>query len=196
MSGIRKNPYQDKDIIAGILKGGIPKEKALKIIYSSHLGYIHKGVNTYRLTENNAIDAYNDAVLGLMQQVMKGSFDGKARLSTYLFKIFHFKCVDKIKKKQTNEHVIWEDAFPQLQDASKDFLRRIISTEEWEHTKGLLKQLGEKCRQMMLLAAQGYRPAEIAVEMGLKNAQTAKTRKYKCAERFRELLKKRSLNIN
>lgn len=188
----RNNPYQDRDIIAGIQAGGLSRDRALNLLYRSHWGYIHQGMSKFNITLEEAISAYDDAILGLMIQVNKKQFQERAKLSSYLYQIFRNKCIDQHKKNQKRLEIAWEEAFPNLTDKSVHFLQEIIGKESWDIASNLIKQLGEKCRQILMLAAEGYRPAEIAQQLGLKNAQTAKSRKYKCVKRFRQLIEKQN----
>lgn len=184
----RHQNYKDTDIIAGIQSGGIPKEKALKTLYQSHLGYIYKGKSRYHLSDEAARDAYQDAIIGLMRQIEGNKFRGDSKLSTYLYKIFSNKCVDQLKKKQTYLGEELEDSLPNLPEASHHFLKTFLAREEWLHLQDFLNQLGENCKQILIMAAKGFKDEEIAESQGLKNAKTVKATRHRCRKKLSERL--------
>jgi len=49
-----------------------------------------------------------------------------------------------------------------------------------------MKELGENCREMLALFADGYSDKEIAVTMEYKTAEVVKTSRLRCLEKLRQ----------
>ena len=49
-----------------------------------------------------------------------------------------------------------------------------------------LNELGDNCRKMLALFADGYTDKEIAVAMDYKTAEVVKTSRLRCLERLRQ----------
>jgi len=52
-----------------------------------------------------------------------------------------------------------------------------------------MRELGEKCQQMIKAWGEGYMDQEIAVEMGYQSAAVVKTSRLRCLEKLRDLYK-------
>ncbi len=190
----RISNHSDQDLIADIQAGGARRQRAVNQLFRQYTGFIFRGIKQYRLQELEAKDAYADAVVVLTDHVISGRFEGRSKVSTYLFQIFSNKCVDQVRRNTTyksEQEKDWTHEFPDLPDSSKDFLNRLIKLEEFDQVKGLMEQLGERCKELIWAADYwGYKPDEIAEKMNFKTTKSAITAKYKCMERLRKLIQK------
>jgi len=179
--------HSDRGLIAAIQAGHTASERATATLFRQYAYFVKKRPAKYGLSEEDALDAYSDAYLAVVEHIKTGRFRGESTIKTYLSRIFRNKCVDKARYNSTKK-VDWTDTFPEMADASKDFLRKIISTEELEAVQHRLKDLSDKCREMLLMAAQGYSPAELAHKFNLATARSASSQRYKCLAKLKKLM--------
>lgn len=180
--------HSDQTLIQEIQAGGMHAERATATLFRQYAFFVKKRPAKYALNEEDALDAYSDAYLAVIDHIKSGRFRGESSIKTYLSRIFRNKCVDKARKNATMK-VDWVEEFPDLPDASKDFMRKMISHEELKGVKQKLSQLSENCNKMLLMSAEGYSPGEIAEALNLATARSASSQRYKCLEKLKKLMK-------
>lgn len=179
-------PATDQEIIEGLRAGGAARQRCEKALYQRHLEFVRLRPRKYQLSQEEARDCYTDAFLVVVDHVISGRFEGRSSLKTYFSKIFRNKCVDAFRKKTTRE-VNWVEQFPDLPDASQDFLRELMGQEAVHTLRAKMQQLSARCQELLLLAGQGYSPREIAERMGFKTPASASSQRYKCLDRLKQL---------
>jgi RNA polymerase sigma factor (sigma-70 family) len=173
--------------------GGLSRRRSTRLLYEKYQDFIYAGIKRYRLSFEEAQDAYSDAIIGVCRQVEAGRFEGKSKLSTYLFQAFSNRCVDRTRK--ISSHVIEEDIeqYPEIPERALSVIKKLEITEDVNRLQEIMGQLGERCRQILMDAEyHGYTMAEIAEKMGFNNAATASNIKYRCMSRLRKILNKKS----
>ncbi len=187
----KKPTYTDQEIVDGILAGGAQKQRITSYLYKQYVGYVIKGQRKYRISEEDARDAYAEAIVGLSRQIERGGYRGDSKLTTYLFGAFSNKCVDKLRKLSSNK-VDWVEDIPAMPEKARGILHELISKEEVDRLAQFMSRLGDKCRQILLDSEyHGYSVDEIAKRVGLKNGPTVSSMKYRCMEKLRTLVAKR-----
>ena len=184
----------DQAIISGLLQTGIEKRKGEAGLFTTYSYFIREGMHKYALQEEDAFDAYSDSVLVAIQKICNGSFEGRSSLKTWLFQIFQNKCVDLIRKKTTNKSSIHKtapvsDMLFQLSDAAKTIIQQLMERSDIDLLKKKLNELGIKCRELLLLSADGYSDKELSVQLEYKSADVVKTSRLRCLEKLRQLYK-------
>jgi len=175
----------EKALLEGITGDKANRKRYEKILYQRFSYLVKARKSTYGLTVDQAQQAYNDAILGLLKQLDRGDFRLESSLKTYLYKIFTRRCVDIFREAPTNKYPLDSlEAASELSDSSADFMRTLISQEEIEQALTLLKRLGEKCKQLILMGAQGYGMEEIRKHFGFKNLDTTYSAKHKCKKKL------------
>lgn len=181
-------PLTDSDLLAGIRAGGRRRRDCETAFFRQYRYLVTQRPRRYRLSEEEARDAYTDAVVAVVDHVASGRYRGEASLKTYLARIFRNKCVDRHRKNTTVPRT-WTEVFPELPDRSGDFLQELIGREALTQVEALLDQLGGRCRELLLLSGEGFSPAEIAEELGFSSAGSASSQRYKCLEKLKALLR-------
>ena len=189
---VMKTP--DEEIISSLLHGNLPGRKAETEFFSRFAYFIQEGMKKYKLSEDEAFDAYSDSVLAVISSILKGRFLGNSSLKTYTFQIFQNKCVDIIRKKATiknsvNKTALISDFFLSLSDATKSVLQQLSDKADFEALDQKIKLLGEKCRELLLFFANGYSDKEIAISLEYKTSDVVKTSRLRCLERLRQSYK-------
>ena len=178
----------EKELIEGLSKGD---RKSLEQLYRVHkpafLGFARK--NYPVLSEDDAMDAFQDAVVAVCRNFAKGkSLNEDTSFQTYLFKIGNYKLLDKIKKdgRQVTFTMHGEIKLQNIEEPETE-----VSQEEEnkEMVRKYLAMMGENCRRIMeLFYFDRLNMHEIAEEMGYKNENVAKKTKSTCLEKLRGLI--------
>lgn len=175
----------DQEIIEAIRKGGIVRERCEYIFYRRYVSFVARRPRKYKITDEEARDAYTEAFLAVVDHILSGRFRGDSSLKTYLSRIFRNKCVDQ-HRKNTTVKLNWVDEFPELPDSSRDFIRKLVGEESLQQVRQYIIRLGEKCRELLMLSASGYSPAEMAEKLGFKTPHSASSQRYKCLEKLKK----------
>lgn len=182
----------DAAIINGLLnpqqRGRFEKEFYLQYQY-----FIQEGCRKYHLTYEDSFSAYSDAVLSAINNIINNRFDHKYSLKTYLFQIFHNKCVDLIRKisnnkQKVNQSAVTPELLSHLPDTVKTAIEKLIHHEKISMVTKYLDAIDEKCRDILLLSVEGYTDKEIAEKLNYNNAAVAKTSRLRCREKITKLL--------
>jgi len=143
------------------------------------------------MTEEDAASAYSDTIISIIDNIVKGSFEGRSALKSYCYKIFSNKCVDLLRKDATNKRKV-NQAMPidslvyELPDQARTAVQQILMKEERQYLMQKLIALGEKCRQVLLFFEDGYSDKDIAGFMEYNSADVVKTSRLRCLERLKK----------
>jgi RNA polymerase sigma-70 factor (ECF subfamily) len=182
----------DQDILQNLKQGGNFRRKAEDRLFGAYSYFIREGMEKYHLTEEDAFDAYSDAVLAAIDTITRGSFESRSSLKTYVFKVFNNKCVDILRKNATNKSSVNRTSeitgiLFHLSDSAKSVIQELIERSDVEDMKRKLNEIGENCRSLLMLFADGYPDKEIALSMDYKSADVVKTSRLRCLEKLRSL---------
>ena len=192
MKGSKLIPDADLTILNNLKQTGPARRRGEEQLFTSYNYFIQRGMQKYSLPEEEAFDAYADAVLSAIDTITKGSFAGLSTLKTYLFGIFRNKCVDLLRKKTTNRSSVHRtvsitDMLFYISDSGKTVIQRLIEQADRDTLKKKLNELGHACRQLLLLSAEGNTDRQIAELTEYKTAAVVKTSRLRCLERLRHL---------
>jgi RNA polymerase sigma factor (sigma-70 family) len=181
----------DLEIIDSLQQNNAGRRKAEEDLFNGFVYFIREGIRKYSLTEEDAFDVYSDTILSAIEKISTGLFEGRSSLKTYLFRIFHNKCVDQIRKLTTNKNKIHRttstpDLLSQLSDSAKSIIQQLADRSDFEVLKLKLNELGDNCRKLLGLFADGYSDKEIAITMDYKTAEVVKTSRLRCLDKLRQ----------
>ncbi|MEL7530100.1 MAG: sigma-70 family RNA polymerase sigma factor [Bacteroidota bacterium] len=183
----------DRDLIEAIRSRGGEEQAAMRMIYRQYWGYTIKGQRQYRISEEQAIDAYEDAIIGLSRQLQKPDFQLEGSLGGYLYRSFCNRCVDRLRKSSSlpTEEL---DRASRLPSKARNVLEQLSQREEVAALVALMDKLGGKCKQLLLEAEYyGYSIEELVSRLGFKDANSLASQKYRCMKKLRELIKKKNI---
>lgn len=189
------NPFtrsEDDEIVNVLMQDTSSRRRAEEMLFRNYSYFIREGIKKYGLSEDAAFDAYSDSVLSALQTISSGSFERRSSLKTYLFKIFNNKCVDIMRKTATNKNSVHQTAsisemFLQLSDTAKTIIQQMADKADYALLKQRLNELGEKCKQLLMLSAEGNSDKELAIQLEYKTASVVKTSRLRCMEKLRQL---------
>jgi RNA polymerase sigma-70 factor (ECF subfamily) len=184
----------DTLLITGLQQGGAERRKYENELYLTYNYFIGEGCNKYNLTEDESFSAYSDAVLSVIQNITSGRFEGRSSIKTYLFQIFSNKCVDLVRKNTTNKSSVNQgigisEMMTQLPDAARNVVDKMMQKYQLGVLAAKLKEIGEKCRDMLLMFEEGFTDREIAEKLQYQTAAVAKTTRLRCLDKLREKVK-------
>ena len=182
----------EREIIDGLLETGNNRRKSEEQLFNRFAYFIHEGMHKQGLLQEQAFDVYSDTILAAIEKIRNGSFEGRSSLKTWVYQIFHNKCVDLIRKSTTNKSSVHRtlsvsESLFQLSDPAKTIIQQLADQTEWNLLKQRLNEIGDNCRQMLLHWADGITDKEIAEFMGYKTADVVKTSRLRCLDKLRHL---------
>ena len=185
------NTITDSQIIDNLTRDGNNRRKAEDQLFNGYSYFVKEATRKYSLAEEDALDVYSDTIISAIEKITTGLFEGRSSLKTYLFRIFHNKCVDRIRQLTTNKNKIHRstaspDLLSQLSDSAKSVIQLLADQSDFQLLKAKLNELGDNCRQMLALFADGYSDKEIAVAMDYKTPEVVKTSRLRCLEKLRQ----------
>jgi RNA polymerase sigma-70 factor (ECF subfamily) len=185
----------EREIINGLLETGTSRRKSEEQLFNRFAYFINEGMHKQGLLQEQAFDVYADTVLSAIEKIRNRSFEGRSSLKTWIYQIFHNKCVDLLRKTTTNKYSIhrtlsMDDMLTQLSDPAKTVVQKLSEQTDWDQLKQNLMQIGDNCRQMLTQWADGYTDKEIAETMNYKSADVVKTSRLRCLEKLRQLYKR------
>ena len=178
-------------IVNGIQSGGRERPVCEKKLYAHFLYFVRQGMIKYKLTEEDSASAYSDTIITVISAITTGSFEGRSSLKSYAFQIFMNKCVDLLRKETTKKSKVHQTAsisslIMELPDRARDAVQQLITKNDRNLMWQKLQEIGEKCRQMLLLFEDNYSDKEIAALMQYSSADVVKTSRLRCIEKLKE----------
>ena len=189
----------DRDIINNLLQDAKDRKKGEEQMFNRYAYFIQQAMHKYSFGEDEAFNIYADTIIAAIARIINRSFEGRSSLKTWLFQIFHNKCVDLVRKKATNKNRVHHahsqsDMLLHMADTAKTIVQQMIEKTDFDLVKQKLKEIGENCRQLLLQWADGSSDKEIALTMEYKTADVVKTSRLRCLEKLRQLYKKDKVN--
>lgn len=180
----------DHKIIEGLTQGGSARRIAEDALFNRFSYYIKEGTKKYSLNEEESFDAYCDAVIATISAIVFGKFEERASIKTFVYRIYNNKCVDLIRKKTTNKESIHRvsadpEILMQLSDNSKTIIQQLVEKVDAEELKRKIERLGENCRRLLTMFADGYSDKQIAAEMLYNSADVVKTSRLRCLQKLK-----------
>lgn len=168
---------KDNEIIEHIKAGD---ERSLDYLYQQHYKMMTKLVLKNSGTEDEAKDVYQDALIVFWQKVKNDNLVLTSKISTYLYSVclnLWRKELDR-KKRLSNEEV------------DGNVIIDVDRKERIEIVNKVIQELGDTCKKVLTLYYfDGLSMTDIADELGFANADTAKTKKYKCKKELDKKIK-------
>ena len=182
----------DEEIIRQLKESKMVRRKAEEELFSRHIYFIKEGINKYSLDQEDAFNAYSDTIIQVIENVSADRFEKRSSLKTYLYRIFNNKCVDLIRKKTTNKNSVHQttpisDMLTMISDPAKTIIQQLVEKNDVALLKQKLTEIGDTCKQLLTMFAEGYNDKEIAVAMEYKSPDVVKTSRLRCLDKLRQL---------
>ena len=129
-------------------KIGQGDERAMADFYRLYEARLYKFILSKLNDSFEASDILNETFLEVWRKA--GTFEGRSKVSTWLFGIAYYKTMDRLRKKKPM--LIDEDNFPEIADEAPDAMACLLSDERGAHVKHCLETLKDAHRTVMQLA--------------------------------------------
>lgn len=179
----------ERDILASIRKGN---QRVMEEVYFKHRKeFISWSIRKFDITEDDALDHYQDTLTIFFEKVMNGSIvEIESTLKTYLFGIGKNRVRQQFdvsgRKEKHQDGLAEHYRFLAEDDAAGDAYE-----EARNKTLQLFNVIGEGCKEILRLFYYEKRSmSEIADIMGHKSEAVSRTTKKRCLEKIRSQVKK------
>ena len=161
----------------------------LKSVYLEHKPAFIGFAKTYNIVNEDALDIYQDAIIALRENALKGHLDNlKSGLKTYLFSIGKYMFYKRLKEKQKLHliHSIEETSdFDELKIKDVDYN---FNTRQRQMQQGF-KSLGAQCKRLLsLFYMRGFTLDEIVEELNYNSKDVAKSQKSRCLKSLKQTI--------
>ena len=185
----------DKELVTGIRNNS---EAAWKAIYSGMKPGIRLRIEPMLLRVKDVMfdDIYNEALMLLMENVKDGKLteNNADNLSGYLYTICYRLALKRLRKTLPTEDIsdsIMKSPYGETKvDEIEEDPNTLLIEDEWVRNflDRVLDSLPLNCKQILKrFYWEELSMDEIAPIMGLKNANSAKTTKNRCMDKFKKL---------
>lgn len=184
----------NQQYITGLLNNN---HKVLREIYNNYAPRIKNHIIKNGGSADDAKDVFQDALMIVYKKAQSDDFELTSQFYTYLFGVCHF-LFERKKKKSSRNSVTNTDFERYTYDSN--FEEDLFEREKHKIYQDNLQKMGTFCQQLLELFFVRKNMEEVASILNLKNAHTARNRKYRCQkelekriqtdERYLELLKK------
>lgn len=168
---------KDSEILDRIKKAD---EGALKYLYQKYYRMMVRMVINNSGTEEEAQDIFQDSLIIFWEKVINNELQLTSKISTYLYSI----CLNLWRKEL--------DRKKRLSREEKDgeIIPEHDQNEIVKIMHSCINELGDTCKQVLTLYYfEKLSMKEIAETLNFSNADTAKTKKYKCKQELDKLVK-------
>ena len=176
----------DKELITALKRGD---SDALQKVYLDHRSSFLNFARKFRLSREEVLDTYQDAIIALRENAINGKLDGlNSTVKTYLFSIGKYMIYAKLKRQQKNQliHANFELPEPSLPEG---FQSREAETREHRLLRAAFGKLGIQCQKVLsLFYLRGYTLVEIAEAMSYRSKDVVKSQKSRCLKSLKEMI--------
>ncbi|MBC8110827.1 MAG: sigma-70 family RNA polymerase sigma factor, partial [Verrucomicrobia bacterium] len=155
-------------------------ERVLDYLYKKNFKMMTKIVINNNGSEDEAKDIYQDALIIFWQKACNDNFILSSKISTFIYSICQNLWRKELERKS------------RLSNEEKD-VADVDNTDKLERMRIInecIEALGETCKRILTYYYfENLSMQDIAEKLGFANADTAKTKKYKCKKELDDMIK-------
>lgn len=174
----------DNHVLELLKKGD---EEALKKVYQSNKDDFIFFAKKYPITEDTALDIYQDAIIALLENINLGKLQTlNSSLKTYLFSIGKYMIYDYLRQRKNTLNI---DEFINIEatEIDFDFLFKKELNDNQKKLSHFFKLLGEKCKEVLtLFYYRGLTIEEITTHLNYNNKDVVKSQKSRCLKSLKD----------
>ncbi|WP_461532897.1 RNA polymerase sigma factor [Sinomicrobium sp.] len=180
--------YRRTDDILQALKQG--DDSAFRQVYEANRDKFLNFSKRYQLTEEDAVDIYQDAYIVFYNNIVEGKIKQfTSSISTYLFSIGKHLIYDRMRKNKLESEANFDFAVVKDEEslASPLDFEDVSLTEEQLLVQKHFGSLGKKCQELLtLFYYRGYTIKDI-LDLGDYNSENVvKSQKSRCMKNLRD----------
>ncbi len=176
---------EDKILVA--LKND--NKSVLKSVYLEHKSAFIGFAKTYNINNEDALDLYQDAIIALRENALKGHLDDlKSELKTYLFSIGKYMIYKRLKEKKKLHLIDSIKETNEFNDLKITDIDYNFNTRQ-RQLQIAFKSLGAQCQVLLnLFYMRGFTLDEIVVELNYNTKDVAKSQKSRCLRSLKKII--------
>ena len=178
---------EDQQLIAKIKEGN---EASLVEVYQRYRPpFIQWAQNSYKVDESAAADVFQDAVICLYRNIVKGKLENlTSSLKTYLFAIGK----NVLRKKLQTQVALDHDDLWIVENLQAEPVDHFAENDRQRLVARLMDTIGEPCRSILqYYYFRGFSMEAIAQAMNYKNENVVKTQKLRCLTSLKKMVRER-----
>jgi RNA polymerase sigma factor (sigma-70 family) len=175
----------DARLLERIRKGD---ENALVVLLMSQRKPVYSLVLRNSGTEPDAEDVLQESVVILWERIRSGRYALESQLGTFIYATARNLWLRRLARARKEI----PDPAPGMEIPSEepDALEALVEAEESGLVQRGMQRIGAGCRELLILYYwEELSMADIALRMGLANADTAKARKHQCKKALEKALR-------
>lgn len=183
---INSEKFTETDLVFMICGDAIDRDKALHYIYA-HSGWLKeakKGLQDRGVSSHDTKDALQEALITLDKHVRNGTFDKNKSLKQYFWGI----CKGKVYVQQRSQKRTKNQEFLPDETVFETPETEILDIEKKDILNRLLKQLGDKCHDVLTHYMLSFSMKEIKVELGIKNENLTRKTAFDCRQKLATMI--------
>lgn len=167
----------DEEVLVRIRQG---EESALAYLYKKYYKMMVNMIIKNNGSEEEAKDIFQDALVVFWQKASSNNLVLTSKISTYLYSI----CQNLWRKELDRKGKLSYEDHDRAEKPDYDNQEKIMLVQK------CLQEMGDTCRKILTYYYYDELSMnDIAEKLGFANADTAKTKKYKCKKELDELIK-------
>lgn len=186
---------EEKDITNGIKAGGLLHDKALSYLYSNSK-YRQPVTSFMRKKGLSTVDSdtlWTDLVIQFGKLVIAKKYDSQGTLVGYLMNLARYMVLNHFRDNKNHRHLELNDEIYNrgvLDDLKiyNEEIKSILSEQ--------LDNIGEMCKQILLLWSRNYSMAEIMTKLKIVSPLATRKRKHTCLKKLLDNVSKDELLQN
>lgn len=178
---------EDQALIQQIKSGD---EASLIKIYKEHRpAFLQWAQHSYRIDEEKAADAFQDAVVCLYRNIVRGKLETlTSSLKTYLFAIGK----NVVRKKLQQPVALETDELWMVENLQAEPIDEFATNDRQRLVARLMNTIGEPCKSILeLFYFRGFSMEAIAERLQYKNENVVKTQKLRCLTNLKNMVRER-----
>ena len=131
-------------------------------------------------------DVFQEAVIVLYKQVIDNKYNQITDVEGFMIVVSRNIWINMVRKASRN---VSQEFYKEEYSLDNNPLVEMIMTEKWGAFQKLFDSIGEKCKELLTFSTyEKLTMDEIAIKMGLANANAAKTQNYRCKQKLIDLV--------
>ncbi len=163
-------------------------KETLKMVYIENRDSFINFARKFKVSENDIVDAYQDAIIALSEKAIQGEIDClNCSVKTYLFGIGKYILFEKARKnhKKVTDFPLEKEDY-NYKSIAESFFEDKPNRLELLLQKGFAS-LGKKCKEVLrLFYYRGFTIDEISDKLNYKDKNVVKSQKSRCIKQLKE----------
>lgn len=180
--------YTDAELAAA-LKNLPQMDDAIRFIFKNYGPLLESYVLNNKGSKDDAADIIQETVVVFIEIIQQDKFRGEAGIKSFLFSIARNLWLTELRKRNSaaNRNKYFETNKETVEQAA---IVHLVKREYFALIQQLFEQLGDKCRQLLMLVyyedLSMQKIAEIMPDY--QNEQVLRNKKYKCMKQLEVLM--------